>query len=336
MKYPQNDNLPLVSIVIPCRNEEKYIEKCLESIVANDYPGDQLEILVVDGRSEDRTREIVEGLVDKYSAIRLLDNAKKATPAGLNTGIRQAKGELVIIMGTHTTYDSDYVSNCVKSLAATGADCVGGVCVTQPGSGTRVASAIAFTLSSPFGVGNAYFRIGIEESREVDTVPFGCYKREVFDRIGLFDEKLLRNQDIEFNLRLQKAGGKILLVPDIVSYYVARSSLKAFLGNCFLNGLWNIYTVRIASMKLSLRHYVPLLFVGSIMLSAIMIVFLPIFKWLLSLIFISYFLAAFGESFRISFKKGFKCVLVLPFMFLGLHFSYGLGSLWGLLAFWKK
>lgn len=227
----ENNNLK-VSIIIPCRNEEKFIGKCLDSIIAQDYPIDNLEVLVVDGMSEDNTRKIVKNYIQKYSFVKLLENPQKIVPTALNIGIKNAKGDIFIIMGAHSIYEKDYIFKCVKYLHAYDVDNVGGIGITLPGDNTIIAKSIALALSHPFGVGNAYFRIGSKEPRYVDTVPFGCYKREVFDRIGLFDEDLVRNQDDEFNLRLIKNGGKILLGPDIISYYYARDSIHK---------LWKMY-----------------------------------------------------------------------------------------------
>jgi len=330
-----SDNNIMVSIIIPCRNEEKFISKCLDSIITQDYPKDKLEILVVDGMSNDDTRKIVKKYIEQYPFIKMLDNPKKIVPTAMNIGIKEAKGDIIVRMDAHTEYPKDYVSKIIYWLDKSGADNVGGICITKSGSNNLLAKAIAFTLSSPFGVGNAMFRIGVKKPKEVDTVPFGAYRKEVFNKIGYFNEKLVRNQDIEFNLRLKKAGGKILLVPDIISHYIARSNIKDFLNNNFLNGLWNVYTIKIAKMKLSLRHYIPFLFVSSIILLAIMSIFFYLFKWFLSSIFIIYFICAFIESFRISFKRGFKYLPVLPIIFFGLHFSYGLGSLWGIFTIWK-
>jgi len=203
-------NLPFVSVIIPCRNEEKYIGKCLDSLVKQDYPKDKLEVLVVDGMSEDKTREIIEEHIKKYSFIKLLKNPRKFTPFGLNIGIKEAQGAIIIRMDAHAAYEKDYISKCVKSLEKYKVDNVGGIMKTLPANSTLISKAIALSLSSPFGVGNAYFRIGSKEPREVDTVFGGCYRREIFEKIGYFNENLPRGQDMEFNLRLREFGGKIL------------------------------------------------------------------------------------------------------------------------------
>src|SRR6266480_5849379 len=188
---------PLVSVVVPCRNEERYIAACLDSILASDYPRDRLEVLVVDGLSDDRTREILGRYTARHPSIRRLDNPQRITPTALNVGIRAAEGDVVMRMDAHVLYPSTYVSQLVAALEETGADCVGGVIETLPADESATARAIALGLSHPLGVGNSYFRIGSRERRWADAVSFGCYRRDVFNRIGLFDEELLRDQDDE-------------------------------------------------------------------------------------------------------------------------------------------
>ena len=255
----EENNHLRVSIVIPCRNEEKHISKCLNSLLDNSYPKDLIEIFVIDGISEDNTREIIKKYIEKYSFIELINNFKRVVPAALNIGIKKARGDIVIRIDFHSTYPSNYIEKLVLWIRKSKADNVGGVCITKPGAGTVIARAISLVLSHPFGVGNSYFRIGSEEPKYVDTVPFGCYRREIFKKIGLFNEKLIRNQDLEFNLRLKKRGGKILLVPDIVSYYYARSTLRALTKNNFSNGFWVIYSTKFAKMPFSVRHLIPFL-----------------------------------------------------------------------------
>ena len=254
-----------VSIIIPCRNEEKFIGKCLDSIIAQDFSKDNLKVLIVDGMSDDRTGDIVSEYSRKYPFIRLIDNPKKFVPSALNIGIENAGGKIIIRMDAHNVYENDYVSKCVRYLNEYGVDNVGGLCRTIPGGGSLIADCIAISLSHPFGVGNSYFRIGLKEPKYVDTVPFGCYKREVFEKAGLFNENLIRNQDIEFNLRLKHAGGRIILVPDIVSFYHARSTLKDLFKQNFWNGFWVIYSSKFANMPFSIRHLIPFIFVSSLL-----------------------------------------------------------------------
>lgn len=323
------NSLSFVSIIIPCRNEEKFISKCLESIIHQDYPKENLEILVVDGRSKDKTREIIKDFSFKYPFIKLLENPQKFTPFALNIGIRAAQGEIIIRMDSHADYQKDYISKCLKYLKEYNADNVGGILKTLPAKDTLVAKAIAISLSHPFGAGS-YFRVGSKKVRWADTVFGGCYKKEVFDKIGLFREELIRSQDIEFNKRLRKAGGKILLVPDIVARYYPQSTLVGFLKHNFTDGFWTTYPLKFGIKIFSFRHLIPLVFVKGFLVSLILGLFFFWTKVIFILIFGSYLLVNLFFSLKISIRKGVKYLLILPIVFAGRHFSYGLGSIWGL------
>ena len=351
-----------VSIIIPCRNEEKFIEKCLDSIIANGYPKDRLEILIGDGMSEDKTREIVRRYTQRYSFIKLFDNPKKIAPAAQNIGVKNAKGEIIMIMDAHVIYARDYILKCVKCLKEHEADNVGGVIITSPAEDTPISKAIVFCLSHFFGAGNSYFRIGSKRIREIESVPYGCYKREVFDKIGLYNENLARSYDMEFNLRLKKSGGKILLVPDIVCYYYPKSNLYDFWKHNFEDGVWVTYPLKWGIKIFSWRHLLPLFFVSAIIFS---LVFSPFFwqaRAVFNFIFGSYLLANLFFSLQISAKESFKEVRprlaggnptssdsgearplltflryfsILPVVFACRHFAYGLGSLWGIVRILK-
>ena len=335
---------PLVSISIPCRNEEKFIIKCLDSIIANDYPKEILEVLVIDGMSEDGTKEIVNTYARRHPFIKVINNPKKITSTALNTAIDYAKGNIIVWMSAHNLYERDYISRCVDCLYKYGADNVGGIIKTIPREDTFIGRAIVASISHRFGVGNSHFRIKTDEPTRVDTVFGGCYKKDVFDRIGLFNENLERGQDMEFNLRLKKAGGKILLVPDIVSYYYARSDLKSFWKHNWTNGVWTIQHFLYSTiMPVSWRHLVPLLFVTSLIGSAGVAFIERPFLWLFLAILGLYGVASLASSFQIaSEKRDIRYLVAMPFIFGMLHFGYGLGSLWGVFKllgarkFWSK
>ncbi len=231
-----DEKILFVSIIIPCRNEKNFIGQCLESIAKQTYPKENLEVLVIDGISSDGTKEIVKTYIEKYPFIKLLENPKKYTPFGLNIGIREARGEVVARMDAHASYEKEYISKCVYYLQKYGADNVGGQMVTRSRNDTVFGRAVVAALSNRFGVGNAIFRVGAKEPTLVDTVFGGCYRREVFDKIGYFDENLPRGQDMDLNLRLRKFGGKILLVPEIKSFYYAISDVWSFLDHSFTDG----------------------------------------------------------------------------------------------------
>ena len=324
-------NLPFVFIIMPCLNEEKFIGRCLDSIIAQDYPKDKIEVLVIDGESTDKTREIVDEYIKKYPFIKLLDNPRRIQTFATNIGLKNAKGDIIIRMDAHAEYPKDYIYKSVYWLGKSGVDCVGGLWITKPGANSLIAEAIALTLSHPFGVGNSYFRTGLKEPRFVDTVPFGCYKREVFEKIGLFDEQLVRTDDIEFNLRLKRNGGKILLIPEIKSYYYARSNLISLAKQNFGNGFWVIYSIKFAKMPFSLRHLVPFFFVLSLVASLIISLFFHPFIYIFSFVFCSYLTFNILFSVKISSKKGLKYFPFLTLSFFTLHFPYGLGSIYGII-----
>ncbi|MEM1574227.1 MAG: glycosyltransferase family 2 protein [Candidatus Methanomethylicaceae archaeon] len=321
-----------VSIIIPCYNEERFIDSCLESLIDQDYlkeNKDKVEIIIVDGLSKDRTREIIEDYSKRYPFIKILNNPKRITPTAMNIGIKSSRGDIIIRIDAHSIYKKDYISKCIRYLQEYNADNVGGILITLPGGSSLIAKAIAMVLSHPFGIGNSYFRTGINEVKEVDTVPFGCYKREVFSKIGFFNENLIRNQDIEFNLRLKRAGGKILLVPDIICYYYARPSLRGLLKQNFENGFWVIYSLNYAEIPFSYRHLVPAVFFVSIILSLLMsLINRNMLYFLLSVLSV-YTVLNLISSLSLSFIHGLKYFPFLLLTFPALHFSYGLGSLWG-------
>ena len=328
------EELPRISIIIPIFNEEKYIARCLDSIIESDYDKSKLEVLLVDGGSEDKTIEIIKKYQKKYSYFKLLNNPEKIVPVAMNIGIKKAKGEYIIRLDAHSCYTKDYFKKLIFWHKKLNADNVGGVVITEVKNKTLTSNAIKNVLSDKFGVGSA-FRSGVSEIKEVDTVPFGCYKREVFEKIGLYDERLVRNQDIELNKRLKKNGGKIYLIPEIKCTYFARETFKDLAINNFNNGLWNIltayYTNSISS--LSFRHFVPLLFVLSLMFSFFLGFFSKYFFYLFLDILILYLSIISIRSFQIRKETTFFHQLM---SFLVLHFSYGIGSLIGILKFLKE
>jgi glycosyltransferase involved in cell wall biosynthesis len=325
--------LPRVSVVIPCRDEALSIEACIRSVIAGIYPKDRLEVLVVDGMSGDGTREIVEAYTRRHGFIRLLDNPKKITPVALNIGITNATGGIIVVLGAHATCSPEYILKCVKAIEEYDADCVGGLVMTLPVNDTSVAQAIAIALSHPFGIGNSYFRIGASDPRWVDTVAFGCYKKEVFNRIGGFDEELARNQDDELNLRLIKRGGRILLVPGIVSYYRARGSLRKLWRMFYQYGYFKPLVARKVGGIVTGRQVVPAAFILSLFATGMVAPWSPIMGAIFAMMLFAYAAAALGSSTAVAFRHGVRCGLVLCIVFPVMHVSYGLGFLKGALDF---
>lgn len=327
-----NENFPSVSIIIPCRNEEKFISKCLDSVLANDYPKDKIEMFIVDGMSTDRTRDIIKEYIKKYSFIKILDNPKVITPVALNIGIKASKNNIIIRMDAHATYKHDYIFKCATYLEKYNADDIGGIWVIEPRNNTIIGRGIARSLSSFFGTGNAYYKTGSEKLKVVDTVPFGCYRKSIFEKAGLFNENLARSQDMEFNLRLKKAGGKIYLFPEIVGYYYVRSTVREFFIHNFKDGIWAVYPLKFVKIPFRLRHYIPLAFVLALLSSLLLgFLFKPFFYLFLGIATL-YLLALLLSSIKISIQEKDASFLVsLPVAFATRHLAYGLGSIVGII-----
>lgn len=322
----------MLSVICPIFNEEKYIAQFLDSLLKQDYPKENLEILLVDGMSKDRTREIVAGFTTQYPFIRLIDNPDKIVPYAMNRGIEAAKGDVIIRLDAHASYQPDYFSVLVKGLKRLKADNVGTVCKTDVLNKTPKTLAIREVLGNKFGVGDSKFRTGIDHEQEVETVPFGCWRKEVFDKYGKYDVRLVRNQDIELNKRIIRGGGKIYILPDTYCTYLARETWYALAKNNYGNGKWNILTVYYTKTlsSLSLRHFIPLLFV----LSLIIPLLLAFIWWPFALVSAASLVAYTGllsaVSLKLSIQKNLNFFYMLITFFV-LHLSYGWGSLMGIL-----
>lgn len=345
MSSSETDVYPKVSIIVPMKNEEQHISLCLESLVGQDYPKDAYEVLVMDGTSSDRSREIAAGFGPQYPFIKLLDNPKGTAPAAMNIGIKMASGDIIIRVDAHAHLEADYVRRCVQYLKSSEADVVGGPIVNVPGD-SLISQAISLALSHPFGIGNAKFRQPgrVVQEQFVDTVPFGAYRRQVFDRVGLFNETLTRNQDIEMNQRIRRSGGKLLLAPDIRSYYHSRDTLRGLWKQNFANGTWNVKTLKEAPGTLSLRHTVPFFFVTGLAGSGLLAIFFKAGLYLLAAIACGYIVLALLFSAMLALRHGRRHFFALPVVFGCLHLSYGLGYYAGFKRFglplggfvWKK
>lgn len=319
----------IVSIVIPMRNESKYIRSCLDSLVEQTFPQEKYEILVADGRSADNSRQLVSLYEGRNVSVRLLDNPSQTTPSGMNIGIRAASGHIIIIAGAHTIYPTDFVENCVLWLNKTGADVVGGPIKTAVESdhfGVRLASLI---LSSPFGVGDSLFRTSSKEGY-VDTVPYGAYRRVVLDRVGLFNERLVRNQDNDLSARIRQAGGKIYLTPALTTTYVRVCSYADLLRQAFTKSQWHIFTLRENVHALGFRHLCPAVSVLSGAGLLLLSVRSPGARFFLSLLVLSYLLLGFWFAIRKESRDSPLLRAITPFACLLFHFVYGVGTLMGL------
>ena len=311
-----------VSIVIPMRNEEKYIGKCLDSLLAQEWDGGPLEVVVVNGESEDGSKQIVENMMPIFPRLKLLDNSRRITPVSLNIGVKAATGDVIIILGAHSYVAKDFVSKNLHFLDTMAVDCVGGS--ISPVGDTYQGEAIALAMSSPIGVGNAFYRYS-KVQRLVDTVQFGAYRREIFYRIGYFDEELVRNQDFELNHRIVSTGGRILLAPQVHGYYVVRSSIPKLFKQYFDYGFWKTKVISKEVGAFRLRYQIPPIFIMALAVTGLLGLFMPMLWSLFQGIVILYAGLVLFASLRISLNSGIKYLFVLPFAFITLHFGFGLG-----------
>jgi succinoglycan biosynthesis protein ExoA len=326
-------NLPFVSVIMPVRNEEDAIRRSVSAALSQDYPY-RLEVLIVDGLSEDNTRTIAAEIALHDARVSVIDNKARLMAPGFNHGLSFARGEVILMLGGHTEIENTYVSRCVGILQEKRADCVGGVVETL--CETKVGKAIALAMSSSFGVGGVNFRIGTGEEKYVDTVAFGAYTRDIIDRAGLLDERFVRNQDDEYNYRIRKLGGRILLTPDIHCRYYSRSSLGALWRQYFQYGYWKVRVTQRHPRQMRPRHFVPMLFVSALLFSLGLAPFSKTGLWIFGLIAGSYIVANFAASISLGRKNNWSSLLLLPLAFAVLHLSYGLGFLVGLVMFWKR
>lgn len=320
---------PFVSIIIPMRNEEKYIIKCVLSFINQDYPENRFEIIVVDGCSQDNSVTIVTELMKFHKNVKVFKNHKKITPIALNIGVKNAKGDFIIIFSAHGFADQKFISNNIKIHSTKTVDCVGGT-ITTIGDNFQ-SKIISLAQSSIFGVGNSLFRTS-QKAQYVDTVAFGSYPKEIFNKIGGFDELLIRNQDFEFNHRIIKNGGKIYLDPSIKSYYYARSSIKKLFVQYLKYGFWKVRVIFKHADAFRIRYQIPALFVLLLIIFSILSLFHNLFIYLLITIILAYLFVIIFVSFYLSVKSRFMNIFLLPFTFCALHFGFGIGFLIGIIT----
>jgi succinoglycan biosynthesis protein ExoA len=317
------------SIIVPCRNERKHIETFLASVLAQKPPPQtELEMLIADGHSTDGTREILQEYAARYPWIQVLDNPERVVSTGLNRAITRASGDVIIRMDVHARYADDYVAQCVSVLSETGADNVGGPAQTR--SRGYIQEAISAAYHSSFACGGARFH-DVSYEGPVDTVTFGCWRKQTFDKIGLFDEELIRNQDDELNFRLLRLGGRIFQSPRIRCWYEPRSSLRALFSQYRQYGYWKVRVIEKHGAPASLRHLIPAIFVASTAFMLLGSLFSKTAVLPLAAITGAYAMANFVASiWTCRWKRG-RLIPVMPVVLATYHLSYGIGFLMGVL-----
>jgi len=334
--------LPDVTVVIPCRNEGKFIDECLSSVTAQDY-GAVVEILVVDGMSEDRTREKVLTWATRDRRIRLLDNPDRVVPHALNLAIKQAAGEIIVRMDAHSIFPSDYIRRCVEGVRRHRAWNYGGRVVNLSRQRTPVSRAVAAVTNHPCGVGNARFRYA-NKVCVADTVPFGCFPRWVFNKVGLFDERLVRNQDNELNARIVRAGGTILLDPTVEIGYYNQQTLRGLMRQAWWTGSWNTITHALCPHAFRWRHALPGVFALGVLTLVVaaataLLTGRAAPLWLVGTAFVPYAAAMVWMAATLAPRKGLLVAALAPVVAFIYHLVYGLGYLWGavlLLTGWHR
>lgn len=330
-KTADSNRPTVVTVIVPCRNEERFVSKFVQSILEQCLSSINLEVLVADGWSDDGTRDILTQISRNDSRFKVIDNDGRIVSTGLNEAIRAAQGEIIIRMDVHTEYAPDYIAKCVDVLIRTGADNVGGPW-RAVGEG-YLQTTIALAFQSPFSSGGAGSH-RIDYEGPVDSVYLGCWRREAFDRFGLFDEELVRNQDDELNLRIIRGGGKVWQSPEIRSSYYPRASIRKLFAQYSQYGYWKVRVIQKHRIPASIRHLAPAFFVGGVALSLLLSPFSKIALVAFLGLTGSYLLVNMFASLTVCAKPGkWRYLPVIPLVFAGFHFGYGYGFLRGLWDF---
>lgn len=320
-----------VSVITPCRNESEHIETFLRSLLEQDQEGLEVEFLIAEGRSNDGTRELIQGWVARHPAFQMIDNPEGYVSTGLNRAIKAARGEIIIRMDVHTEYAPNYLVACVQTLLETGADNVGGPARTRHKSYLQAAICLAY--HSPFSSGGSRFHNPHYEG-EVDTVTYGCWKKSTLEKLGFFDEELVRNQDDELNLRLNRSGGRIWQSPAIRSWYYPRASLTALFRQYAQYGYWKVRVIQKHKIPASLRHLAPGGFLCGLGICGVLGLWNPAFGWLGASLAATYGAANLLTSLMTCRKREHWTFLpVMPMVFAAYHFGYGYGFMRGIIDF---
>lgn len=321
-----------VSVIVPILNEEKYIKKCLNSLIEQDYPKEMTEVLLVDGGSTDRTKEIVSDYIKKYEYIRLIENPKKTVQHAMNAGIQNASGYYIIRMDAHAEYAGDYISKCVEYSEKTGAENVGGTTVVR--GKRKIQKIIAASYHSPFALGGSRH---YDENYEgyADTVAWGAFKRETLLKLGMYDERLPRSEDDDLNFRITKSGGKIFVTPKIRSVYYPRDNFIELFKQYFEYGKWKVAVIKKHRRPSRIAHLVPMMFAAFIVVCGVLSLITPIAAGIFLSVMALYLSLDAYFSFKSKHVRGFLSKLGLMYAHIIIHISYGLGFWAGIFKFWN-
>jgi succinoglycan biosynthesis protein ExoA len=327
---------PFVSVVIPCRNEEAYIGRVLKHLEDQEFQG-AFEVVIVDAASTDGTIKVVEEFKNNSRLrIRIISNPKIIIPVGMNLGIKNALGEIIIRMDGHAVPEKKYIKLAVETLMEMRYDVVGGICISRPADSSLIAKAVSIGISNLFGVGDSRFRLARNKLKAqlVDTVPFGCFRKQLWETLGGYDETLLINEDYDFNYRVRKMGGTVFLNPQIVTDYYGRKTLIGLAGQYYRYGKWKLIMLKKQPRSIRWRHAIPPLFVLSIFGLVILSFFSTFFGKLLLYEILGYFFLNIVASFHAAVKnKAPSILIVLPLVFFTMHISWGGGML---IAFYRS
>ena len=321
---------PFVSIIVPCYNEEATIRHLLDSVLAQTYPREQMELVISDGMSTDHTCDVIAEFqkAHAYLSVRVLMNSTRTIPSGLNQAIRESRGEIIVRLDAHSIPIPEYVERCVAAHGSGKGENVGGVWEIRAGADTWIAKAISLAAAHPFGVGDAMYRLNAKAGA-VDTVPFGSFRRTLIDRIGVFDETLLANEDYEFNTRVRESGGTVWLDPSIRSVYFSRSTLGKLANQYWRYGFWKFKMLRRYPHTLRWRQALPPVFVLSLLTLPVLSLWIGIARFALAAQLLIYVFILGLAGLKMTIEKRNAIFLVgLPLAIMTMHFAWGAGFLW--------
>jgi len=325
---------PFLSVVLPCRNEERYIRGCLSSLTSSDYPRDKIEIIVADGMSSDKTREIIGDIASEHSIVRVIDNTGLTMPSGANIGIEQSRGDIIFVLNAHSIYGGSYLSRCVKTAQGYEADAVGGVIRYDGGESTFWGPGIQLAFTHSFGIGNGNHRLAREHDAPfvADSPGFAGVRRQVWEQVGLYNEALKHSQDFDLFSRMRSAGFKLMLDPLAEVTYYPRVTLGGFVRYSWRNGIWISLPTRLTGTRFAVRHFVPgaVFLMGSLLLLLSLVS--PLARRTLTLLAGTYGTLAVFFAYQAARKRGVRRLAYTGALtFFIQHAVMGAGTVWGLL-----